>query len=70
LKGQPLRRFRSLATAALFASAVLSVAAQTPRTKSVTDAEVASITRDAILIDTHDDVTSKTVDGYNIATPQ
>jgi len=69
LKGHPLRRFRSLAAAVVFASAVLPVAAQTPRTKPVTDAEVASITRDAILIDTHDDITSKTVDGYNIATP-
>src|SRR5580700_6362195 len=69
LKGHPLRRSPSLAAAALFASAVLPVAAQTPRTKPVTDAEVASITRDAILIDTHDDVTSKTVDGYNIGTP-
>jgi len=35
----------------------------------VTDAEVAKITREAILIDTHDDVTSKTVTGYDIATP-
>jgi membrane dipeptidase len=35
----------------------------------VTDAEVAKITREAILIDTHDDVTSKTVAGYDIATP-
>jgi membrane dipeptidase len=37
--------------------------------RRVTDAEVADITRTAILIDTHDDVTSKTVDGYDIATP-
>jgi len=63
-----LRPSRSLAAVSLFA-AVLPVAAQTPRKKPVTDAEVAAITRDAILIDTHDDVTSKTVDGYNIATP-
>ncbi len=35
----------------------------------VTDAEVAEVGRTAILIDTHDDVTSKTVDGYDIATP-
>ncbi len=35
----------------------------------VTDAEVAKITREAILIDTHNDVTSKTVEGYDIATP-
>jgi membrane dipeptidase len=69
LKGHPLRRFRSLAAVSFFAASVLPIAAQTPRTKPVTDAEVASITRDAILIDTHDDVTSRTVDGYNIATP-
>jgi membrane dipeptidase len=36
---------------------------------SVTDAEVAEVGRTAILIDTHDDVTSKTVEGYDIATP-
>jgi len=39
------------------------------QTHKVTDAEVAKITREAILIDTHDDVTSKTVTGYDIATP-
>ncbi len=61
--------FRSLSAVMLLALVVLPVAAQTPRTKPVTDAEVAAITRDAILIDTHDDVTSKTVDGYDIATP-
>jgi membrane dipeptidase len=35
----------------------------------VTQAEVDRITRDAILIDTHNDVTSLTVTGYDIATP-
>lgn len=35
----------------------------------MSQAEVDRITRDAILIDTHDDITSKTVAGYNIATP-
>ncbi|QMV20298.1 membrane dipeptidase [Granulicella sp. 5B5] len=40
-----------------------------PRTTPVTQAEVDKITHDAILIDTHDDVTSRTVDGYDIATP-
>jgi membrane dipeptidase len=64
-----LRRLRVLAAVALLAPAMLPVAAQRPRTTPVTDAEVAAITRDAILIDTHDDVTSKTVTGYNIATP-
>jgi membrane dipeptidase len=36
---------------------------------SVTAAQVAEVGRTAILIDTHDDVTSKTVEGYDIATP-
>ena len=60
-----------LFTFVAFVTAIaLSVAAQSkPRTKPVTDAEVARITRDAILIDTHDDVPSKTIDGYDIATP-
>jgi membrane dipeptidase len=35
----------------------------------VTQAEVDRITHDAILIDTHNDVTSLTVTGYDIATP-
>jgi membrane dipeptidase len=35
----------------------------------VTDAQVFAVERTAILIDTHNDVTSKTVDGYDIATP-
>ena len=38
----------------------------TPRTTPVAQAEVDRITREAILIDTHDDVTSLTVKGYNI----
>ena len=40
----------------------------TPRTSPVTQAEVDAITRDAILIDTPDDVPSKTVSGYDIGT--
>ena len=55
--------------AATLLALTLPLAAQTPRTKPVTQAEVDKITRDAILIDTHDDVPSKTVDGYDIATP-
>jgi membrane dipeptidase len=35
----------------------------------VTQAEVDRITRDAILIDTHNDITSQTVEGYDIAKP-
>ena len=42
---------------------------RTPRSKPVTQAEVDRITRDTILIDTHNDVTSKTVTGYDIADP-
>ncbi|QEE29964.1 membrane dipeptidase [Terriglobus albidus] len=37
--------------------------------KKVTDAEVNKITREAILIDMHNDITSETVTGYDIATP-
>ena len=50
----------------------LCLSAQQPqpdRTRLVTQAEVDKITHEAILIDTHDDVTSRTVDGYDIATP-
>jgi len=64
-----LLRFRAFAAVVLLAPLALTVGAQPPRTKHVTDAEVAAITRDAILIDTHDDVPSKTVDGYDIGTP-
>jgi len=45
------------------------LAVQQQRTKPVSQAEVDRITRDAILIDTRDDITSKTVQGYDIANP-
>lgn len=48
---------------------VVSCTAVAQRTTPVTQAEVDAITRDAILIDTHNDVPSLTVDGYDIATP-
>ncbi len=57
----------SLAAASLLFAA--TTYAQTPRTKPVTQAEVDAITRDAILIDTHNDVPSNTINGYDIATP-
>jgi membrane dipeptidase len=60
-----LRQLKRFSAAALTAIITLSSYAQ----HKVTDAEVAKITREAILIDTHDDVTSKTVTGYDIATP-
>ena len=55
--------------AALALSLTLPTIGQKPRTPPVTQAEVNRITRTAILIDTHDDVPSRTVDGYDIATP-
>ena len=59
-------RFAAIVIVALATATLACVStAQSPR--KVTDAEVARITRDAILIDTHDDVTSKTVSGYDIA---
>jgi membrane dipeptidase len=64
-----LKFTRSVATVAGVAVSLsflaAPVSAQTPR--KVTDAEVDKITHEAILIDTHDDVTSKTVNGYDIA---
>ena len=45
----------------------LTLLAQQSRT--VTQAEVDRVTREAILIDTHDDVTSLTVKGYDIGSP-
>jgi len=59
-------RLRTLAALALLPAAVL---AQTSRTRPVTDAEVARITRDAILIDTHNDIPSHTIEGYDISKP-
>jgi len=61
-----LPRSASFAGLSLFAIVSASLA-QAPH--PVTDAVVARITRDAILIDAHDDVTSRTVAGYDIATP-
>ncbi len=52
-----------------FPLALVSQSARQPRSTPVTQAEVDRITREAILIDTHDDITSKTVQGYDIATP-
>jgi membrane dipeptidase len=38
------------------------------QTRTVTDAEVQKVHKSALLIDTHNDITSKTVDGYDIGT--
>jgi membrane dipeptidase len=56
--------YRCVLLCAIMATPPTSVFAQ-----QGVDAQVAEIERTAILIDTHDDVTSKTVDGYDIATP-
>ena len=61
-----LFRFSTALTA--LASLAVPLTAQS-RPRPVADAQVARITRDAILIDTHDDVPSNTIDGYDIATP-
>ena len=60
-----LARFSTALTT--LAALAVPLAAQSPR--HPTDAQVARITREAILIDTHNDVPSSTIDGYDIATP-
>ena len=62
-------RFAVAAAALALSLAAVSQSPRTPRKTPVTQAEVDRITREAILIDTHDDITSKTVNGYDIATP-
>jgi membrane dipeptidase len=62
-------RFAAALVALSLPLAAVSQSPRTPRTRPVTQAEVDKITRDAILIDTHNDVTSLTVNGYDIATP-
>lgn len=39
-----------------------------PQTRKVTDAEVMKVHKSAILIDTHNDITSRTVEGWDIGT--
>ncbi len=60
-------RWRSAATALLLTGPAWCVLFAQAR--KVTDAEVDRITKSAILIDTHNDVTSKTVDGFDIGKP-
>jgi len=58
-----------LKRAMLVMGVAVSCSAVAQRSTPVSQAEVDAITRDAILIDTHDDVPSLTVDGYDIAKP-
>src|SRR5450432_3051690 len=60
--------FVTFAALALTPFQLSAQAPRTPPTKPVTQADVDRITRDAILIDTHDDIPSKAVDGYDITT--
>jgi len=57
------------AAACLLAAAALSAQAPARRARTVSDAEVARVHRSAILIDTHNDVTSATVAGLDIGKP-
>lgn len=59
----------TLAACCLLAATIPSSAQQRTPRHNVTDAEVNAITRSAILMDMHNDVTSLTVKGYDIATP-
>ncbi|HTD96440.1 MAG TPA: dipeptidase [Edaphobacter sp.] len=54
---------------ALAATAALTFPLVAQQPHKVTQQEIDRITREAILIDTHNDVTSRTVSGYDIATP-
>lgn len=63
------KRLLAVVVSSIVATGVGAAQVRTPRTKPVSQSEVDKITRDAILIDTHNDVTSKTVSGYDIATP-
>ena len=58
-----------LAVAAVAASAMLFAQAPGRKKRTVTDAEVARVHRSALLIDTHNDVTSATVAGMDIGKP-
>ena len=65
----PCLRLRSAGRHVLAACALLPVSLPAQRPRAISQAEVDRVTREAILIDTHDDVTSLTVKGYNIAMP-
>jgi membrane dipeptidase len=47
-------------------AAAVSIAAAAAQTRAVTDAEVMRVHRSTLLIDTHNDVPSRTVDGFDI----
>jgi membrane dipeptidase len=65
------RPARHWSVAVILTCAALTLQAQTPRhhRTDVTDAEVARVHASAILIDTHNDITSRTVAGTDIGVP-
>ena len=64
-----LRTIAGVALGAVGLLTPLAAQTRTPPAKPVSQAEVDRITKDAILIDTHNDVPSNTIDGYDIGTP-
>jgi membrane dipeptidase len=62
-----MRTRHPFAVSALLLTPLILLAQQQPH--RVSQADIDKITREAILIDTHNDVPSRTVDGYDIATP-
>lgn len=63
------RRFLLFAGSIAVTAFLLPASAASAQQHPVSQAAVDRITREAILIDTHNDVTSRTVKGYDIATP-
>src|SRR5579863_6215276 len=58
-----------LAGAILLCAALLSAQAPGRKKRTVTDEEVMRVHQSAILIDTHNDITSRTVAGFDIGEP-
>jgi len=63
------KRSRTVPPAAALAFLLLCTPLQAQQPRNIPQAEVDRITREAILIDTHNDVPSNTIDGYDIGTP-
>lgn len=61
-----MHRFNRISWAAALMAAAMSAQAPGRQKRTVSDAEVQKVHRSALLIDTHNDVTSATVDGLDI----
>ena len=55
-------------SSAFICGLIIFVSAAFAQTRTVTDAEVQKVHKSALLIDTHNDITSRTVDGFDIGT--